>query len=298
MTALLALRGRALAGGLSLALVAALVLAGDPGRLAEALRGRGLGVVTLVAALYLANSAAKALRWRILLGAAGVRAPFGAAYRAHLVGMSVNNLLPAGVAGEPVRLARLQGRVTRPGLAATGADRALDLVVIAAVAAGAVPLLAGIDPDLVGPLMALAAATGLVLLGLAALAWRRLGLGALARRPGPAIAAALLTVPIQANDAVRLMLVASLYGIDAGFWRALGIVAVATAAGMLTIVGAGAGLAATAAALLVAGGAPAADAAAVGLVFVATSTWISFPLGAAAVWAGRRDPRPTEARWT
>jgi uncharacterized membrane protein YbhN (UPF0104 family) len=92
--------------------------------------------------------------------------------------------------------------------------------------------------------------------------------------------------------------VASLYGIDAGFWRALGIVAVATAAGMLTIVGAGAGLAATAAALLVAGGAPAADAAAVGLVFVATSTWISFPLGAAAVWAGRRDPRPTEARWT
>ena len=95
------------------------------------------------------------------------------------------------------------------------------------------------------------------------------------------------------------MLLATGYGIDLGLWRSIAIVAMATLAGVVTIVGGGAGMAVTIGALLAAAGAPAESAAALGLVFVATSTWLSFPLGALAALAGRRTPRTTEAaRWT
>jgi hypothetical protein len=50
-------------------------------------------------------------------------------------------------------------------------------------------------------------------------------------------------------------------------------------------------------ALLAAAGAPPESAAALGLVFVATSTWLSFPLGALAALAGRRPSRSKEAQW-
>jgi uncharacterized membrane protein YbhN (UPF0104 family) len=298
MSVALRLRGRAVGALLSAGLIVGLLVTTDLGRLGDALDGRALPLVLLAVALYLANGGLKALRWWLLLRAADVRAGAAHAYGAFLVGMAVNNLLPAGVAGEPVRLARLEGRITAPGVAATTADRSLDAAALAVAAAAGIPLLAGLDPDAVPTVAVAAALCAVAVVAVACWIWRRGWLATLARRPGVGLGALLLTVVVQANDPVRLVLLAAAYDTDLGFWRAVGIVAVATMAGALTIVGGGAGMAVTVGALLAAAGAPAASAAALGLVFVATSTWLSFPLGALAAVAGRRTHRPAEARWT
>ena len=165
-------------------------------------------------------------------------------------------------------------------------------------AAAGIPLLAGLDPDAVPTVAAAAALCALAVAAAAAWIWRRGRLAALARRPAAGAGAVALTLVIQVNDPVRLVLLATGYGIDLGFWRAVAIVAMATLAGAVTIVGGGAGMAVTVGALLAAAGAPAESAAALGLVFVATSTWLSFPLGALAALGRPPYPTPTEARWT
>jgi len=106
-----------------------------------------------------------------------------------------------------------------------------------------------------------------------------------------------LTIPIQANDAIRLVLIAGVYGIDLSSPRALAIVALGTIAGSLAALGGGAGLAVTVGALLGASGASPTAAVATSLVFVATSTWLSYPLGALAGLV-RTRPARTEERWT
>jgi uncharacterized membrane protein YbhN (UPF0104 family) len=293
------LAGRTAGALLSAALILGLfVVAGDIGRLADVLDGHGLPLVLSAVALYVGNGMLKAARWAMLLRAAGVRTPFLRAYPAFLAGMAVNNLLPTGLAGEPVRLARLDGGISPAGIAATTADRALDATLLTVATVAGIPLLAGLDPDAV-PMVAAGAALCALAVGLAAAwIWRRGRLAALVRRPAAGVGALLLTVAIQANDPLRLVLLASGYGVDLGFWRSVAIVAMATIVGAVTIIGGGAGVAVTVGALAAAAGAPAESAAALGLVFVATSTWLSFPLGALAALVGRRTPRPTEARWT
>ncbi|MGD9696353.1 MAG: lysylphosphatidylglycerol synthase transmembrane domain-containing protein [Thermoleophilia bacterium] len=283
---------------LSAAMIGGLVWVSDWDALGRALRGGGPGLVLVAAGLYLANGVLKAYRWWLLLGAAGVRESPLRAYRAFLTGMAVNNLLPTGFAGEPVRLARLESRITPDGIAATAADRALDVLALAVAAAVGIPLLAGLDPDTVP---AVAAAAGLSLAAVVAAGgwiWRRGRLASLARSPGASAGAVLLTVLIQVNDPVRLMLLAAAYDLDLGFWRSVGIVAISTVGGTVAMLGGGAGMALSVGALLAAAGSPAESAAAVGLVFVATSVWLSFPLGALATLVGRRVPRAAEARWT
>lgn len=291
-------RGRLVGAMLSLGLLSGLLVVGDLGRLGDALGGDGLPAVLAAVALYIGNGVLKATRWMLLLRASEVRATPVRVYRAFLVGMAFNNLLPTGLAGEPVRLARLEGRVTPGGIAATAADRALDAAVLAVAGVAGIPLLAGLDPDAV-PAIAAAAAVGAAgAAGVSAWIWRRGRLASLARRPATGAGALALTLVIQVNDPVRLMILATHQGLALGFWRAVAIVAIATIAGGLTIVGGGAGMAVTIGALMAAAGAPAESAAALGLVFVATSTWLSLPLGALAALGRRNAPHPTEARWT
>ena len=298
MSVLAGIRGRATGVLLSLALVLGLLVVGDLGRLDDVLDGDGLPLVLAAVALYLGNGLLKAARWAVLLRGAGVRATFARVYRAFLVGMAVNNLLPTGLAGEPVRLTRLEGRITPEGVAATTADRALDAAALAVAAAAGIPLLAGLDPDAVPAVAVAAALCSVAVAVVATWIWRRGRLAALARRPAAGAGAVALTLAIQANDPVRLVLLATGYGVHLGLWRAVAIVAMATLAGAVTIVGGGAGMAVTIGALMAAAGAPAESAAALGLVFVATSTWLSLPLGALAALGGRRVPQTTEARWT
>ena len=149
------------------------------------------------------------------------------------------------------------------------------------------------------PTIAVLCVLALALLAIGALVWRRWDLAALARRPNHALGALALTLPIQANDAVRLVLIAGVYGIDLGLVRALAIVALGTIAGLVTILGGGAGLAVSLGALLGASGAGPTAAVATSLVFVATSTWLSYALGAlAGIVRPRLAHRHTEERWT
>lgn len=298
MTALAGAAGRTAAAALALALAAGLFLVADLRDLGGALDGDGLPLVLAAVGLYVGNGLLKAARWAILLRAAGVAAPPGRVYGAFLVGMAVNNLLPTGLAGEPVRLVRLEGRMTPAGVAATTADRTLDVAALAIAAAAGIPLMAGLDPSSVPTIAAAAGLCAAAVAAAAAWIWRRRRLAALARRPAAAGGAILLTIAIQANDPLRLVLLAAAHGVDLGMWRALAIVAAATVASAATIVGGGAGMAVAIGALVAAAGAPAEAAAALGLVFVATSTWLSFPLGALAALAGRRTTRRMETRWT
>jgi glycosyltransferase 2 family protein len=292
-------RGRLLAAGLSIVLIAALVVTADPAAVARELDGDAIWVVALVCALYLGNTVLKAVRWLILLRAAGVRARWWEAYRAFLVGMAVNNLLPTGVAGEPVRVLHLQGRITAPAAGATTADRLLDAVVIMAIALVGIPLLAGVEPGAVLPVGLGIAGFTAALTVLVVLVWRRWRLQWLLARPDRSGLAAGLTLPIQLNDGWRLLLLAEIYGVHLGLWKALAVVALATVAGLVAVLGGGAGLAITTGALLGALGVPAPDAAAISLLFVATSTWLSFPLGAAAALApATRTSGEVSAQWT
>jgi uncharacterized membrane protein YbhN (UPF0104 family) len=297
----LALSGRArwAAALASLAILVGMVLTADPSAALEAVEGRELAPIALAVALYLANGVAKALRWWVLLRAAGVRRRFGEAYRAFLVGMAFNNLLPTGLAGEPVRIVRLEGRVTPAAAGATTADRMLDAAALAVAAGAGIPVLAGADRGAVVPTVAALVALALAVAGAAALAWRRWELRAVARRPAAVLTAVAMTLPIQANDAVRLVLIAGVYGVELGSLRALAIVALGTVASLLTVLGGGAGLAVTVGALLGASGAGPTAAVATSLVFVATSTWLSYPLGAlAGLVRTRPSPARTEETWT
>jgi uncharacterized membrane protein YbhN (UPF0104 family) len=285
------------AAGLAVVLLAAAAFTADLDGLGVAVEGRALGPIAAVSALYLGNGALKTLRWWLLLRAAGRHASFQAAYGAFLTGMAVNNLLPSGLGGEPVRVLRLDGRVSRTGLAVAGADRILDLAVLGPAALLAVPLFAGARPGLVGPVVAIVAVAFLVVAVSAPVLWRLVGARALAAGPSRSLVPALLTIPIQLNDPVRLVILAALYDIDLGLWRALAIVAAATLGGSLVALGGGAGLVIGTGALLTASGAPTAQAAACALVFVATSTWLSFPLGAAAAVLGRSNRRHGEGQW-
>lgn len=290
--------GQAILAAISLALIVGLILVTDLESLGTALERGALAAIGIAIALYLVNTVLKTFRWWILLRAAGVKPTFGRAYSSFLVGMAVNNLLPTGLAGEPVRLLGVEGKISSKGAGSVTADRALDAVFIIAVAAAGVPLLVGVNPDAVAPTIAAVGVVALVLLLLVALVWKRWGLDTLAKTPATGAGAAALTLPIQANDAIRLTILAAAYGVDLSVWRALVIVAIGTLAGIIAVLGGGAGIALTVSAMLGAVGADPETAVAIGLVFVATSTWLSYPLGAlAALWRAQAR-RPAEERWT
>lgn len=250
--------------------------------------------------LYLLNGLLKAFRWWLLLRAVDVRVSYLRAYGAFLVGMSINNLLPSGLAGEPVRLLHLEGKITKSSAGAVTADRVLDAAFLAAAAAAGIPLLAGKNPDAVVPTIAGVCVIALAIVVIAGLVWRRWGVDTLARRPGTGLSATVLTIPIQLNDAVRLMLIAAAYEVQISLWRALVIVAIGTLAQLIAILGGGAGIALTVSALIgiFASGADPQTSVAIGLVFVATSTWLSYPLGALAALVRANSRRRPEDTWS
>jgi len=290
--------GQAVLAIVSIGLFVGLILVTDLESLGTALERGALTAVAIAVLMYVVNGVLKAFRWWLLLRAAGVKAGFGRAYSAFLVGMAVNNLLPTGVAGEPVRLLSVEGKISAPAAGAATADRTLDAVVLAAIAAAGIPLLAGVNPEAVAPTIAAVVVVALIVLMLVGLVWRRWGLDTLARTPATGSAAAALTIPIQANDAIRLTIIAAAYGVEVSGWRALVIVAIGTLAGIIAVLGGGAGIALTVSAMLGAVGADPETAVAIGLVFVATSTWLSYPMGALAAMWRAQSRRRAEERWT
>jgi hypothetical protein len=274
------------AAALSLALAAGLFLVADLGDLGGALDGDGLPLVLAAVGLYLANGLLKAARWAILLRAAGVVASPGRIYGAFLVGMAVNNLLPTGLAGEPVRLARLEGRMSSAGIAATTADRTLDRRRLSRSRPPAgIPLMAGLDPASVptiagrrgtvrgrgrGPPRPGSGGGG---------AWRLWPEGPPPREERSSSRSR--SRPTTRCDSCCWRPLRAWTSGCGGRWRSWP--RRRSRAPRRSWAG-GAGMAVAIGALVAAAGAPAEAAAALGLVFVATSTWLRFP--------ARRPRRP------
>jgi uncharacterized protein (TIRG00374 family) len=87
-------------------------------------------------AVVLAGQVMYAWRWRLLLVAAGVRAPFRAVIRQYFIGVFVNNFLPSTIGGDVAKV-YLLGREYgyRPVTASVLLDRILGLGLLAAFAA-------------------------------------------------------------------------------------------------------------------------------------------------------------------
>jgi uncharacterized membrane protein YbhN (UPF0104 family) len=159
-----------------LAIVAASI---DWSSVSEALEDAGWGWLALATLLAFLSSIAAALRWNVLLHAAGLRTGAYEAIRAYVIGAFSNNFLPTAYGGDAVR-GFLVGRSGRPlvrALTSVVADRVSALACLLALAWIAAALKGGEVPGDV--LALLAAATALALLAAAAVlvAIRREGLG-------------------------------------------------------------------------------------------------------------------------
>jgi len=101
-------------------------------------RGLPLWFYLLSLAVVLAGQVAYAWRWRLLLSAAGVPAPFSVVLRHYFVGIFVNNFLPSTVGGDVAKvyyLGRIHGY--RVVTASVAIDRMLGVGLLALLAAGA-----------------------------------------------------------------------------------------------------------------------------------------------------------------
>jgi hypothetical protein len=147
------------------------LLRARPSRLWAGLASLPPSALAAAALATMAGVALGALRWRALLGAAGVDVPAGRLFAALTAGAAVNNLVPAR-GGDAVRVesVRQQAMVQRlPVVGTLVAERILDGLVLALL------LLAGALLEGVGGLFLGAGAAVAGLAGLAALAAPRLG---------------------------------------------------------------------------------------------------------------------------
>jgi glycosyltransferase 2 family protein len=160
--------GRLLALTTTLVFGALFVRHGSLGAAWTAMRSLPLWTVGVALAAIGGGMWFTAVRWRILLGAAGVDVPTGRLFAALAVSAAANNLLPAR-GGDLVRVAAMRGAAPAPAVVGTmAAERLLDGFTLALwIVFGA--LLAGAGAPLLPLGIAVAAATGLGI-ALAALA--------------------------------------------------------------------------------------------------------------------------------
>jgi len=180
---------------------------------------------------------AMAVRWLLLLRAAGVDLPAPSVLRIFLTSSFVGSLLPAGLGADAARAIALASRTSRGSQAAAsvGIDRVLGVVAMAVVGiAGLAGWSRHVDPALRGRLIAAAVAGGgatLAILWLDRLTeawmpkrWRTLRLGWRVMRLGDAVGAyrghpRVLALVLTLSIAVQLARVLQCYGLG----RSLGI---------------------------------------------------------------------------
>jgi uncharacterized protein (TIRG00374 family) len=131
-------------------------------------------------AVVIAGQVAYAWRWRLLLTAAGVRAPFPVIVRQYFVGIFVNNFLPSTVGGDVAKVYYLgQAHGYRSVTASVAMDRVLGVGLLAALAAAAL----AVSPISAARLtVAQLACVGVAMLALGFLVMTRVGTGGLAER--------------------------------------------------------------------------------------------------------------------
>jgi uncharacterized protein (TIRG00374 family) len=226
----------------SAALLAFLAWKTEWARVASAFAGLRAGWWLLAVALYAGTQVVSSLRWGLLARPLGFRQPLGRFIACYYVGMFFNLVLPTSVGGDVVRAWYLDGGGGRklPAFLSVLADRVsglLMLIVIACLGAACSPL--DLPPRVTRTVYGVAAAAGLGLAGLLALArssvlsaqdsvprtgWRaklvkllsaaRALQAALLPRPRLLLGTTLLSVAIQAANVVLLWLLGLALGAD------------------------------------------------------------------------------------
>jgi uncharacterized protein (TIRG00374 family) len=131
-------------------------------------------------AVVIAGQIAYAWRWRLLLTAAGVHAPFPLVVRQYFIGVFVNNFLPSTVGGDVAKVYYVgQEHGFRQVAASVAMDRALGVSLLAILAAGA---LAVIPVSAARLTVALVACVAVAMLALGFLVLTRVGTGGLPAR--------------------------------------------------------------------------------------------------------------------
>jgi uncharacterized membrane protein YbhN (UPF0104 family) len=204
-------------------------------QLAEAFAQLDARFWALAVLAYVFTQVVSSLRWQMLSGPLGFRAPWRHYLSFYFIGMFFNLLLPTSVGGDVVRALYLangpreQARPAR-GEAALSvfADRASGLAVLVALACAAGwlcprPLPGWMTAVLLGlggcTVLGLASLPGLPLVGKLPVIGPRLGLlieasGVYLRRPGLLVGATLLSVVVQWGNVVFVWLVALGLGLD------------------------------------------------------------------------------------
>jgi uncharacterized membrane protein YbhN (UPF0104 family) len=221
------------------ALVLFLVVA-HPARLLASLGTLPPSALAAAAAATMAGVMLGAVRWRSLLGAAGVQAPVGRLFAALTIGSAVNNLVPAR-GGDAVRIESAHQLTGASRLAVTGtmvSERVLDGFVLALLVVGGA-LAAGVGgPFLwVGLGVAAGLAAGAVALGRHSARFTGL---AVFRSPRVTASALAVTGAIWFADVVMYGALARGFRLDVSFATVLLLVGAGNLA--LAIPGAAAGL--------------------------------------------------------
>jgi uncharacterized membrane protein YbhN (UPF0104 family) len=192
----------------------------------DALRSVSPWNVAAALALYVLSLAAVGLRWRRILTAMGHRVRFLDTLLANTAGIFINNVTPASrLGGEACRIAAIGLRSGVPVTAATVSsvyDRLSEVLPVGAVVLCSVPALVSVGARLGRPVLAVAIALGIAVVGAVAYrrllhnrawwkSWRgRIAPGALDRR---SVAAAVgYSGFVWAQDVARLMIVVAAFG--------------------------------------------------------------------------------------
>jgi hypothetical protein len=133
----------------------------------DALRRINLAWLAVAWGLFLLGVVVRAVRWRVLLDALGVRRPLGELVNWYFVGSFFNVILPTGFGGDAVRAAELSQDTGRPGPVVNSVivDRYLGIMVLLAMG-----LIAGILRPGTAPVTVFAA-TGVLFVGGLVAAW-------------------------------------------------------------------------------------------------------------------------------
>jgi hypothetical protein len=266
-----------------------------------------------VAVAFVAGHCVGALKWWVLLDAAGARPGAVETLRAHGAGLFANLCLPSLVGGDVVRAALLLRAGHAPEAVAVGSatDRVLDTAGLLGIAAVAALLAPGhLDPTLRRALAVSAVAlVGASLAGVVALRLldlrrlpapvRRAGervrasLGELALRPRAAAQALALSVAIQAGFVLLNAALGRAVGLDLALWVWFVAWPLAKIAALLPVSFGGIGVREAALVVLLRPfGAPAALAVAQGLLWAGVLLLGGLVAGVSALWMGRFVPAP------
>lgn len=164
---------------ISAALLALVARSVDWGAVVDRLSGASWGWFVLATAIVVAAFALGALRWQLLLNAAGLYPRLRYTLRAYWIGVFTNNVLPTGFGGDAVRawIIAPRGAPLARALTSVAADRGTSFVCLLSIAW--LGVLAGggsIPGSLVGLLAAISGGTAIaVLVAIAVLRKRGLG---------------------------------------------------------------------------------------------------------------------------